>query len=74
MKKPASSNQPSDRSGSDEISAQRRRAAKLALYTAPAIIGTLFIAREAKAQPSCQPASCFPWVGPCQPQSCEPRN
>ena len=52
----------------------RRNLAKLAVYAAPAIIGTLLISRDAMAQPvSCNPATCNPNGGPCGPQNCNPR-
>lgn len=52
----------------------RRKLAKLAVYAALAIIGTLLISRDAMAQPvSCNPLSCNPSGGPCGSQNCRPR-
>ena len=55
----------------------RRRFTKLAAYVPPAIIGTLFISRNAAAQ-SCGPTTCNPASGcvpgdPCGPTNCSPR-
>ena len=55
----------------------RRKLLRIGVYTAPAIIGTLFISREAAAQTSCGPQSCGvcpPEEGPCGPLSCGPES
>ncbi len=60
----------------------RRRLLKLVVYGAPAILGTLLVSGDARAQtPSCTPAgcapnsSCLPNTDPgCGPAACKPRQ
>jgi hypothetical protein len=50
----------------------RRALLKVSLYVAPAIVGTLLIPGDARAQatPTCGPATCPPSA--CQPDPCGP--
>jgi hypothetical protein len=55
----------------DVDEAARRRLLKIIAYTAPAVVGTLLVSKDASAQPSsCPPnAGCQP---NCGPASCKP--
>jgi hypothetical protein len=53
------------------VSLARRRLLKIGIYTAPAIVGTLLLQRDAEAQsPTCDPYQCKP--APCPPKPCDP--
>ena len=55
----------------DINAAARRRLLKLALYTAPVILGTFTISGNAVGA-SCPPGACNPSGGPCGPNPCLP--
>jgi len=77
-------------SAEDEAVRARRRLLKLTAYSAPVVLGTVLLSKDALAQQqSCTPATCSPRcqprVGcnpnncppdgaPCGPSNCKPRN
>jgi hypothetical protein len=70
---------PADEQAADDAErVSRRKLLRAALYIPPAIIGSLLLTREARADtPSCPPSTgCQPNCGPstCGPDTCKPRG
>jgi hypothetical protein len=69
---PSESSEP-EPEGAEAEKIARRKLLKLGVYVAPAVIGTLLISRDARAQaPSCGPGQCAP--EPCNPVPCDPKG